>query len=498
MLDCHVVLYPIQKSAMTFVKSYLHKPFAIVLTAGLLGFGGGLLGSYLSRPYQPLRWETEPEPQPRVIPSKYNATSDQSDNFVFGANEASPSVVFIKTSSTYRRRDDFWSFWDFGGWGGGTVTSAGSGVIFSADGFIITNKHVIEGADNIEVVLSNRRSYKAALVGADPNTDLAVLKVNAESLKPVLFSNSDNVQIGQWVMAIGNPMNLTSTVTAGIISAKGRNINIVNSNLPIESFLQTDAAINPGNSGGALVNLRGELVGINTAIVSSTGAYSGYGFAIPANIVKKVAVDLIEFGEVQRAFLGADVVEIDSRIAERLKNPNQTGVYVQGVTVDGAAKEAGIQAGDVITKIENMEVRAKSEYEERLSFYRPGRKVKITLIREGQTREVEATLTNRQGRPELIKTEIYKAPSLGADLETLSEMECKKLGIQRGYRILNLKGGRLRSLGLPEGFVIASLNNKQMDSAQQLAETLESTRGRLIIEGIHPNGARGTYMFYSY
>jgi serine protease Do len=486
-----------QLNAMQF-RNLTLSPFVVLVCACLMGLIGGLAGASLlgTQSNESLPWEA-PLARP-VAPAKYNASGDMSENFVFGANEASPSVVFIKTVSTYRRQDNFWSFWDFGGWGGGQVSSAGSGVIFSRDGYIITNRHVIEGADQIDVVLANKRSLKATIVGSDPNTDLAVLKVSNDNLKPAALANSDEVQIGQWVMAIGNPMNLTSTVTAGIISAKGRNINIVNSNLPIESFLQTDAAINPGNSGGALVNLKGELVGINTAIVSQTGAYSGYGFAIPVNIVKKVAADLIEFGEVQRAFLGAEVTDIDSRIAEQLKNDNLNGVYVQSLTIDGAAKGAGIQVGDILTQVEGHAVNSKAEYMERLSYYRPGRKVRLKVLHEGNAREVELVLTNRDGTAELIKTEIYKAPTIGADIEVLSKAERDKLKIAAGYRLLNLRNGKLRNLGLPEGFIIATVNGKSPETPKALVDMIENTRGRLVIEGIQPGGGRGTFMFYSY
>jgi serine protease Do len=250
------------------------------------------------------------------------------------------------------------------------VINSGSGVIVSGDGYIVTNNHVVEKAVKIEVILTNKQSYDAILVGTDPSSDLALLKIDAKGLKTINFANSNGLKVGEWVLAVGNPFNLTSTVTAGIVSAKGRNLNLLSNIFPIESFIQTDAAINPGNSGGALVNLNGDLVGINTAILSRTGAYNGYGFAVPSNIVQKIIRDLKEYGAVQRAFLGADVTDIDARIQERAMLKSMNGVYVNNVAGYGPAKEAGIKEGDVILEFNQIPVNSKAEFDEQLSYYR--------------------------------------------------------------------------------------------------------------------------------
>ena len=313
-----------------------------------------------------------------------------------------------------------------------------------------------------------------------------------------MAANSDLLQIGEWVLAVGNPFNLTSTVTAGIVSAKGRNINVVAGQFPIESFIQTDAAINPGNSGGALVNLKGELVGINTAIASKTGSFNGYGFAIPINIVKKVIRDLREYGEVQRAFAGLEVIDIDADIAKKIGDNTFLGVLIGEVFSDGAAAQAGLKAGDVILKVDNVETNSKAMFLERLSYYRPGEKIKLFVKRKAGTTEFTLTLTNKEGTTGVLKNETITSNSLGADFTPLSKVEKQKMGVAYGYRISNLKSGKIASMGLPEGFVILSINQVRPSTIEELIGLLESSRGRLTIEGIHPNGSKGTYSFFMY
>lgn len=414
---------------------------------------------------------------------------------------ATPTVVFIKTISNQQASDpyyDFWSAWDFFG-RRGPVTSSGSGVIISADGYIVTNLHVVKDADVIEVITNNNKhSYKAKVIGTDGSTDLALLKIEGNNLPHVVFGNSDDVKIGQWVLAVGNPFNLTSTVTAGIVSAKGRNINVVNNRFPIESFIQTDAAINPGNSGGALVNTNGDLVGINTAIASNTGAYSGYGFAIPANLVQKIVRDLIEYNEVQRGFTGLDVKDIDAILADKLNVNDNLGVYVQYVLPSGPADVAGVKSGDVIIKVNERGIETKSYFDEQISYYRPGDKVKLTLLRNNKPVEVYVKLINRDGNTEITKKLSVTSNVLGADFSMVPKVEADKYQIKSGVRISNIRGGRIQSMGIPEDFIITTLNKKEYSKAEELVKDLETARGQILIEGLYSNGGRAFFSFYAY
>jgi Do/DeqQ family serine protease len=280
----------------------------------------------------------------------------------------------------------------------GPSEGSGSGVIISDKGYIVTNNHVVADADEIEVVLNDKRSFKADVVGKDPNTDLALIKIQADGLSPVKIGNSDGVRVGEWVLAVGNPFNLNSTVTAGIVSAKGRNINLLGGNTAIESFIQTDAAVNPGNSGGALINSKGELIGINTAIASQTGSFAGYSFAVPVNIMNKVVKDFMEFGEVQRGFIGVQIREVDAELAKEkgLKEPK--GVYVDALTPNGAADKAGIEKGDVIKSVDGKEINSVSSLQEYVGSHRPGDEVKVMLQRDGKDKEIGVILRNKDGK----------------------------------------------------------------------------------------------------
>ena len=375
---------------------------------------------------------------------------------------------------------------------------AGSGVVISSDGYIVTNNHVIENADQIEITLSDNQTYKAELIGADPNTDLALIKVDAGDLEAVPLGNSDQAKLGEWVLAVGNPLNLTSTVTAGIISAKGRNINIIGgknkSSSPIESFIQTDAAVNPGNSGGALVNVNGELIGINTAIKSPTGSFTGYSFAVPVNIVKKVVDDLLEYGTVQRGYIGVSIRNIDANLAEENELESLNGVYVAGLMEDGAAEDAGIEEGDIIRKVGNVQVNNVPELQEQIGRFRPGNEVVVTVDREGAEKEFTITLRNKFGNTELVKKENTKlSAALGATFETVSEDELRKLKIDNGIKITGLKGGKLRSAGIKEGFIITRVDKDKIDSFDELVDALENKKGGILIEGVYPNGQRKYY-----
>jgi S1-C subfamily serine protease len=359
--------------------------------------------------------------------------------------------------------------------------------------------HVVKDADDIEVVTNNnKQSYKARLIGSDNSTDLALLKIEEKNMPSVSFGNSDNLQIGEWVLAVGNPFNLTSTVTAGIVSAKGRNINVVNSRFPIESFIQTDAAINPGNSGGALVNTKGELIGINTAIASNTGSYNGYGFAIPSNIVQKIVRDLIEFSEVQRGFTGMDVKDIDSKLAKQLNIQDNLGVYVQYVIPSGPSDEAGVKNGDVIVKVNEKDIDSKAIFDEQISYFRPGDKLKLGILRNGKVTDVYIKLINREGNTEILRKQSVSSSALGADFSVISKVEGDKYAITSGIKISNIRNGRIRQMGIPEDFIITSINRKQYNKAEELISDLERARGQIVIEGIYPNGTRGFFSFYSY
>jgi Do/DeqQ family serine protease len=379
--------------------------------------------------------------------------------------------------------------------------SSGSGVIISADGYIVTNNHVIEQAEQIEVVLNDKRTFEATLVGADPNTDLALLKVEEKGLPFVAYGNSDDVKVGEWVLAVGNPFNLTSTVTAGIVSAKARNINIISGNGSgtgaVESFIQTDAAVNPGNSGGALVSTQGQLVGINTAIATQTGSFSGYSFAIPVNLVRKVVADLTEFGTVQRGYLGVNIRDVDASLAKEKGLGTLRGVYIDGLVEGSAAGEAGLEPGDVITGIGDLPVNNVPELQEQVNRFRPGDKLPLTYERNGKQRTASVTLKNKNNSTKLSKKDdpADAVQSLGATFETLAGEDMKRLNINNGLKISKLDNGKLKSAGIREGFVITSIDKKPVSSPEQLKDVLENKKGGVLIEGVYPNGMRAYYAF---
>jgi serine protease Do len=375
------------------------------------------------------------------------------------------------------------------------VLGFGSGVIISEKGYIVTNNHVIEGSDEIVVVLNDKREFSAQLIGADPTTDIALLKVQKEGLPCLSFGDSDALKLGEWVLAIGNPYNLTSTVTAGIVSAKARNINILGTQeFSIESFIQTDAAVNPGNSGGALINTSGKLVGINTAIASRTGAYSGYSFAVPVSIVEKVVKDLIEYGTVQRAILGVTIQDVTAELAQEHDIDEIEGVYVNGVRPDGAAKEAGIKVGDVILSIDEVRVNSASELQERISKYRPGEKVRVVLRRNGTLKQFDVILRNLEGSTDVVKkADILDV--LGASFEPLTEKEKRSLGIQNGLKVTSVTSGKFQKVGIKEGFILTSVNKKPVNSVKDITEILKDTEGGVIIEGVERTGSRAYYAF---
>ena len=440
--------------------------------------------------------------------ASYTGAGSLAPDFVNAADKSLNAVVHIKTvvESQANLAYDPFQEWFFGGRQRqpNVMQGSGSGVIISNDGYIITNNHVVKDASKIEIILNDKRSYQAEVIGFDPNTDLALLKVQDKNLPFIAYGNSDAVKIGEWVLAVGNPFNLNSTVTAGIISAKGRNINILEHNntagglAPIESFLQTDAAVNPGNSGGALVNTNGDLVGINTAIASNNGSYQGYSFAIPVNIVKKVVSDLIEFGVVQRAFIGLSIQDIDAKFAEDKNIKQLKGVYINGLTEGGAGDVAGVKIGDIVTKIEGVEVKTTAELLEQIGKYRPSDKINVTLIRNEEELTLPVVLKNKENTVSLNKKPIISRTSissLGAEFEEVTAEELTRLKINSGVKIAKLQQGKLANVGLKEGFIITSVDKKKITTSSDIKNILEHKTGGVLIEGVYPNGTRAYYGF---
>ena len=415
-------------------------------------------------------------------------------NFVNAANSSINSVVHVKTQ--YIQENSYNNIYDFFFGDGNSQTystpviSSGSGVIISNDGYIITNNHVIENANNIQVILNDKSSYDAKVIGKDENTDIALLKINASHLPVIKYGNSDNLNVGEWVLAVGNPFNSNSTVTAGIVSAKARNIGL-SSQYSIESFIQTDAAVNPGNSGGALINIKGELVGINTAIMSRTGSYVGYSFAIPINIVKKVVKDLLEYGKVQRAYLGVSIIDLDAEVAKKLGINETKGVYINKVNLNGSADIAGIKAGDIIIKINNFNIENIGQLHEQMSKFSPGDNIKISVKRNGYIKEFNVNF--KKINSDLSKQNYNNI--LGAEFKELSEFEKKKLNIQNGIIVNKLKNGKLLSVGVKKGFIITKLNNKKINTISDIKTALSLSKSGVLVEGIYPSGKHAYYAF---
>ncbi|NVO03704.1 MAG: trypsin-like peptidase domain-containing protein [Bacteroidetes bacterium] len=420
------------------------------------------------------------------------------------------AVVHIKTEYQQKNNlyDDFFGFSDpfknfFYGNPGNSMRQAplqasGSGVIITDDGYIVTNNHVVQDASFIEVTLNDKRTYTGKLVGSDPSTDLALIKIEEAKLPFIVFGNSDSLKLGEWVLAVGNPFNLTSTVTAGIVSAKARNINILGGGSNVESFIQTDAAVNPGNSGGALVNTAGQLIGINAAIASNTGSYTGYSFAIPSNIVRKVMNDLMEFGQIQRAFMGlGSIQEVDGKFAQEKGLEKVKGVYISTLDQNGAAFEAGIQAGDVIMKIDEKEVNSTSELQEVISRHRPGDKINVAVDRIGKGLSFDIVLKNKNGNTKIVKQDETNVISLlGATFEPIGDQEKNSLRIQYGLKIIKLEGGKLRGAGIREGFIVTAIDKKPIKTTEDINTALQGKAGMgVLIEGIYTNGMRAYYGF---
>lgn len=419
-------------------------------------------------------------------------------DFVSAAEMTVHAVVHIKTEVRRRNSeyDDF--FYQFFGRQNPQYNqpfiATGSGVIITSDGYIVTNNHVVNNAEKLEVTLNDKRTFEAEIVGTDPSTDLALIKINETDLPFLTYGDSDKVRVGEWVLAVGNPFNLTSTVTAGIVSAKARDINILGSNTAIESFIQTDAPVNPGNSGGALVNTNGELIGINAAIASNTGSYTGYSFAIPVNLVKKVMNDFINYGELQRAYIGVSIRDIDSDFAKDKGLADLQGVYVVSVVENSSAYDADIKPDDIILKIDGIAINSVSRLLETVGQHNPGDRIIVDIRREGKPKQKEILLKNRQNSFEVIsKAEVEVIDKLGATFEEVSESEKQNLGIGHGMKIVELQRGKLMDKGIREGFIITEIDKNPIRSVNDLTTLLAGKRGGVLIEGVYPNGQRAYY-----
>jgi len=453
------------------------------------------------------------------IPSNYAKFFDGSYkngagpvDFTDAASAAIPATVHIKTktvrtvSNNLPKRNPFSDLFgidpdDFFGGGGGMRSlpemASGSGVIISNDGYIVTNNHVVDGADEVTVTLSNRKSFKAKVVGADPSSDLAVVKIDAQNLPFLLYGNSDDVKIGQWVLAVGYPLTLETTVTAGIVSAKGRtlDINRRQSQTPVESFIQTDAAVNPGNSGGPLINTDGQLIGINSAIASPTGSYAGYSFTIPVNIVKKIVSDIMKFGTPQRAFLGISYPRDDMSEDQKKENniKDGEGVYVMDVTPDGAAFNAGIKKGDMITKLNGTPVLTGAEMVGMIATFSPGDKISVTYKRDGKENTVPITLRNNSGTTSVVKTSVMD--KLGAQLTTLSKKDASDLDVKGGVMVKAVtENGLMDRSRIQAGFIILRANGQEVKSVEEFQKVLEKASGTIKLEGVFA-GYEGVYTY---
>jgi Do/DeqQ family serine protease len=478
-----------------------------------IGFiiGGITFSVFYTKPNNNKKTSQIQDKEIEEIPEKISSFTHTNNNnltnnldFTLAAEKTVNTVVHIKSEYVQNYQSDplldfFWG--PNGSRGDRTQIATGSGVIISSDGYIVTNNHVIEDASKISVTLNDGRELIAECLGNDPNTDLALLKVDQKNLVFAEFGNSDDVKLGDWVLAVGNPFNLTSTVTAGIVSAKARNINILRRNskesiFPLESFIQTDAAVNPGNSGGALVNPAGVLIGINTAIASKTGSYSGYSFAIPSNITLKVVNDLKNYGLVQRAFIGVIIADVTQQIMDEFNLPNTDGVLVSDFSDGGAAYEAGIKADDIILKVENIAVNGVTELQEQIGKYKPGDKITVIIQRKGEKKIIEVVLRNNKGTTEIIdKNKLERESSLyGAVFEELSKESLRYLNVNSGIKVVSIKKGEFRDIGIKQGFIITHIDKSAVTTTNDLKNIIKNKKSSTLIEGVYPNGLKGYFV----
>jgi len=434
--------------------------------------------------------------------TNYSSPSPAVD-FVMAAEKSINSVVHVKTALRAVQAQSPLDFF-FGnpqsGQNGRMQLGTGSGVIISGDGFIVTNNHVVDRAEEILVSLNSGEDYKAKVIGTDPTTDIALLKIVDEvsDLPYLSFSNSDNIKVGEWVLAVGNPFNLTSTVTAGIVSAKARNIGIINERAAIESFIQTDAAVNPGNSGGALVNTRGELVGINSAISTHTGSFEGYSFAVPSNLASKVVRDLKEYGTVQRAFIGVSISDLNPRLADELDVKISAGVYIGGLSENGAAQDAGLEKGDIILAVNSRNITKSSELQEIIGSKRPGEKIALKVLRDNVEQSFEVTLRNVNGTTKRIKKEDLQFMTLlGGRFRAINSTEKSDYRLKYGVKIMEVNTGILAEQEIPSGFIITQINQQPIKTVEDINKAgIELPKDRpIIIFGVLPNGREKYFAF---
>lgn len=430
-----------------------------------------------------------------------NLSHDNWPDFTYAAESAVDAVVYVKVVSTQTMQQAPSSIFDFffglpqqGAPQQREKVGSGSGVIIREDGYIVTNNHVIDGADKIEVTLNNNQKYPAVLVGTDPATDVALLKIDAEGLPVIPFGDSDKLRLGEWVIAIGSPYDLRSTITAGIVSAKGRSMPNYSGEFKIESFIQTDAAVNPGNSGGALVDKAGNLVGINTAIISQTGSYTGYSFAVPVNIVKKIVYDLMDYGKVQRAVLGITMQEIDDKIVEDLKLSSRKGVYIVEVSKSGAADVAGIKAGDILIAIDSTAITNSASVQEAVSRFSPGDEAEITVLRDGKEKKFDVKFKGT-AKENGTKSDDGSVAFYGSSIMSASEETLQKLGLKSGVEIVELGPGKLMEAGAVEGFIIQYVNDHPVKTPEDVIEVVKRSKRTVFIEGITPSGKTGYFGF---
>jgi Do/DeqQ family serine protease len=430
--------------------------------------------------------------------ARYTSILPQSEvnDFTYAAELTVHAVVHVKTKTTVSSSysNPLYEFFYGPGYNQPReVRGFGSGVIVTSDGYIVTNNHVIDEADAVDVTLDDKRTFSAEVIGRDPSTDIALLKIKATDLPFVKFGNSDAIRLGEWVLAVGNPFNLTSTVTAGIVSAKGRSLGLLDNQYRIESFIQTDAALNQGNSGGALVNTKGELIGITTAIISPSGAYAGNSFAVPVSIVKKVYEDLKQYGEVQRGLMGVNITDVTSEIAKEENLKEIKGVYLTGVTPDGGAKEAGLAEKDVIIAVNGEPVETTADLQEKVSRYRPGDKLAVTYLRNGKKDEKTVVLRNIEGGTGVVAPGSAPSPVFGATLAPVTSGERQQFRIDGGVKIAAISDGRLSDLGLAPGAIIITVNDQKVNTAADVRKATNDEKTLTSIEGYTSDG---TYFRY--
>jgi serine protease Do len=441
----------------------------------------------------------------QTVPAVFTSLPAQEGlvDFTYAAEQTVHAVVHVKTKTTVSypgsNNNPLYEFF-YGDVNRQprVISGYGSGVIISADGYIITNNHVIENTDNVEVTMNNNKTYTAEIIGRDATTDVALLKINEVNLPFIKYGDSDNLKLGEWVLAVGNPFNLTSTVTAGIVSAKGRSLDLLQGQVQgIESFIQTDAALNQGNSGGALVNTKAELVGITSAIVSPTMSYSGNSFAIPVNIVKKVVNDLRQYGAVQRGIIGVNILNVTSDLVKEknLKLDDVKGVYIDGIIEGGAAEEAGLKKNDVIIKVDETTVASSPELQEQISRHRPGDKVNITYIRDGKEKTMPVVLKNLDGNTNVVIADAGSGSVFGSKIETLSTQDKRNNRIDSGVKVTEVGEGRFKEIGIRKGYIITTINGKKVSNATEIREVTSNEKSFNSIEGIQSNGTYFDYQF---